>query len=281
MFAFTACNSKGNSTTPTSPDEPKSGIEGTWVAIDTSYYNDSEWREIVGRDVALSDKEDGTTPVYIFRNGKMSALWYNGILDGDYFLYVKGDDTSAPDGVAVDYWMEDGVFYNSLMPEGCKITFLDNKHMQMEDGYLLRKVDKLQPAPSQNPMCNTSWAGCDYEDGSLSLPTDVYYFGEDNRLRVWFFDDENAYSNGEFTLNEAQNVENSGMYIYAPNNNEIYIGWHRQSIIGNFLYFGGPVGALQMMQEGGETYLVYAVAYKYGGYIMRKYKKVNVTLVSK
>lgn len=279
MFAITSCDTKGNSTTPTSPDDPKSGIEGTWVAVDTFYYNNSQWQQVVGRDIAMSDKETGYNAVYIFRQGKMSALAYSGILDGDDFLYVKGDDTSAPVGVAVDYWMEDGVFYNSLMPEGCKITFLDNKHMQMEGGYLLRKVDNLKQAPSQNPLCNTYWVECDENGEFVSAIRENYYFPmrfEDDGKHVT--DVVIQYTDGIFVLEEGLSIHEGMVYIYAPNNNEIYLGTVNN--LNGCHFYTGSGFPLQILQENGETYLIDAWVYKYGGVIERRFKKIEVTAAS-
>lgn len=272
MFAITSCDKNGNSTTPTSPDDLKSGIEGTWVAVDTFFYNNSQWQQVTGRDIAMSNKEtEWYNAVYIFRQGKMSALAYSGILDGDDFLYYKGDDTSAPIGVAVDYWIEDGLFYNSLSPEGRSITYFDDKHMQIEGGYLLRKVDNLKQAPSQNPLCNTYWVACD-ENGEF-----VSEIGGNYYLPLRFEDDGKhvtivaiQYTDGIFVLEEGQYIQAGMGYIYAPNNNEIYLGTVNNL---NVCHFGTPY---QIIQEDGETYLVDAFSYKYDKTIRGKHKKVEV-----
>jgi hypothetical protein len=270
MFAITSCDKNGNSTTPTSPDDLKSGIEGTWVAVDTFFYNNSQWQQVTGRDIAMSDKETGYNAVYIFRQGKMSALAYNGILDGDDFLYIKEDDTSAPIGVAVDYWMEDGLFYTSLSPEGRSITYFDNKHMQIEGGYLLRKVDNLKQAPQENPLRNTYWTECDFDSNNSSIDVEGYSFTKFEEDGKHLFRSVVVKIDGVWYRGENEKM----MYIYAPNNKEVYFLYETSKNM-----YRVSLDAVQMLQENESIYLVDAWEYKYGNEIRRKYIKIDGTLI--
>ena len=258
MYAITSCDTKGNSTTPTSPDDdPKSGIEGNWVAIDTFVYNN--WRQ--EGDIVMIDKT-GYNAVYIFRKGKMSAFSYKGMLDGDDYMYY----IDANIGVAVDYWLENGVLYNSLLPEGRSITYFDDKHMQIEGGFLLRKVDNIKQASKQSPFPDAYWAGCD-NDGNLKVPENeglyvVYRFEENYVVGMY----ETDLKNGVFPLSESYLYE-SRSYIYAPNNKEIYLGYSSTfTLSGNFSV------PLQILQENGEMYLGYGSDEAF----LKIYKKVDV-----
>jgi hypothetical protein len=223
MFAITSCDTKGNSITPT---DPKSGIEGTWVVVnERNYYDFNGAYFYDGNEEILYD--GGYATIYTFKNGKMSVLYYHGILDGNDFLYVKNDNSSAPSGIAIDYWMEDGLFYNMLLPAGCKLTFLDEKHLQMEGGYMLRKLDKVQLAPQENPMCDTYWAPCD-EDGNLEWKQkmedaiiSISKFRHDNSVRI-FGQYPSNYINGVFVFNSIPTSYGMDDYIYAPNDKTIY-----------------------------------------------------------
>jgi len=135
ILSFSSCKEKN-----AVEDSSDSSLVGTWIEVTG---NDQVVTNTTFNDSFTASYK--TAYVYKFTEDKWTTIIsYSGDLDGDNFKYIEHTDVTTGNNITVNYYIKNGKIYTSVVTNGAPISFIDNKHVLLNNRTLIRKVNLVK-----------------------------------------------------------------------------------------------------------------------------------------